>query len=611
MYTHLNGAHGRIPLGQFKIGRIALDRQPHLTNQVVGDPHIHEQEWARRMGMVAFAGHPLVVNDKVVGVIALFARHELPDAVVGALASVADHIALGLERHRNAVALVEAEERMRFALQATGAGVWDMDHQSGVLRWSPLLEAQYGLAPGSFGGTVDAFLERIHPDDRQSVVDTIAGAVTAGSDFTLRFRTVWPDGSLHWISGIGREYSGSDGKPRRGLGISFDVTDRHQLEEQYLQAQKMEAVGRLAGGVAHDFNNLLTAILGYCELLLPAFGPGDPRRADLEEIQKAGTSAAGLTRQLLTFSRKQVIEPTVLDLNLVVADMLGMIGRLIGEDVTVAFERHQGAALVKADRGQIEQVVMNLAVNARDAMRNGGVLGISIAGVDIDERDAATGAGVKPGAFVVLAVTDTGTGMSPEVQAHLFEPFFTTKAVGKGTGLGLATVHGIVTQNGGVIDVDSAPGRGTSFHVYFPQASDVRAAGTEDAPPDAQPGALPITLLLVDDSASLRQLATRVLQRDGARVLAAADAEEAKRLFEQNPSIELLVTDVVMPGESGPELALQLLRLRPTLRVLYMSGYTEAAIIDKGIPRPGIAFLPKPFTGRTLRSKIREVLARP
>ena len=290
----------------------------------------------------------------------------------------------------------------------------------------------------------------------------------SGADFSMQNRAIWPDGTVRWLSGAGRIHLGEHGEPVRGVGISLDVTERRTLEEQYQQAQKMEAIGRLAGGVAHDFNNLLTVILGYCELLLADLDPDDPRQADIAEIQKAGTSAAGLTRQLLAFSRKQIIEPTLLDLNVVVADMRAMLGRLIGEDVKVVLGLRPELALVKADRGQVEQIVMNLAVNARDAMPRGGTLTIETANVELDEHYAKTHLAVKPGPYVVLTVTDTGTGMTPEVQARLFEPFFTTKELGKGTGLGLATVHGIVTRSGGSVNVYSEVGRGTSFKVYFP-----------------------------------------------------------------------------------------------------------------------------------------------
>ncbi|HST06802.1 MAG TPA: PAS domain S-box protein, partial [Gemmatimonadaceae bacterium] len=469
LYTHLNGTHGRVPVGQFKIGRIARDRKPHLTDTVVGDPEVSDQQWARREGMVAFAGHPLIVGDRVVGVMALFAQHALSESAMSALASVADHVALGIERHRNSDALRTAEARMRFALQNANVGIWDMDYTTGVLRWSEIIEAHYGLKSGTFGGTFEAFIERIHPDDRPSVLETVGKAMKAGSDFSPLNRTIWPDGTVRWLSGAGRIHLDEHGEPARAVGISLDVTERRTLEEQYQQAQKMEAIGRLAGGVAHDFNNLLTVILGYCELLLADCQPNDPHYADIAEIQTAGERAGGLTRQLLAFSRKQIIEPTLLDLNKVVGNLRPMLGRLIGEDVNVSLTLLPDLAPVTADGGQIEQIVMNLAVNARDAMPKGGTLTIETANVELDEHYAETHRGVKPGPYVALTVTDTGTGMTPQVQARLFEPFFTTKEPGKGTGLGMATVYGIVTRCGGSIGVYSEIGRGTSFNVYFPR----------------------------------------------------------------------------------------------------------------------------------------------
>ena len=498
------------------------------------------------------------------------------------------------ERTHAVEALRTAEERMRFALQNADVGIWDVDYHTGAHRWSETLEAHYGLRPGTFGGTFEAFVARIHPDDRQSVLETFGKAMKSGADFSFQNRSVWPDGAVRWLTGAGRILLGEHGEPVRGVGISLDVTDRHMLEEQFQQAQKMEAIGRLASGVAHDFNNLLTAILGYSELLLVDLDPSDPRQADIKEIQKAGESAARLTRQLLALSRKQVIEPTLLDLNVVVTDMRAMMGRLIGEDVKIVLALRPELGCVKADRGQVEQIVLNLAVNARDAMPTGGTLTIETANVELD------------GPWVVLRVSDTGSGMSPEVQARLFEPFFTTKEVGKGTGLGLATVHSIVKQSGGSINVDSEVGSGTSFEMSFPRAD--LAEGSAQARPLAQTRAGAQTVLVVEDAEGLRALARRLLERQGYRVLVAASADEALRLFDRNPSIDVLLTDVVMPGASGAELTRRLIEQRPALKVIYMSGYTEETIVHQGVLNPGIAFLHKPFTSETLGRKVREVL---
>jgi PAS domain S-box-containing protein len=609
LYTHVNGPHGRVALGQFKIGRIAQDRQAHLTNDVIGDPQVSDQEWARREGMVAFAGHPLVVDGRVVGVMALFARHALSDAVISAMASVADHIALGIERHRSADALRTAEERMRFALESARVGIWDMDYTTGEHRWSETVESQYGVPRGTFGGTFEAFVERIHPDDRESVLETVGTAMKSGADFSTEHRVIWPDGTVRWLSGAGRVLLGEHGEPVRAVGITQDVTERHTLEERYRQAQKMEAIGRLAGGVAHDFNNLLTVILGYCELLLTDLDPNDPRHRDMEEIQKAGARAAGLTRQLLAFSRKQIVEQTQLDLNDVMIDMRAMLGRLLREDVKLMLGLRPELAPVTADRGQVEQIVMNLAVNAQDAMPRGGTLTLETTNVELDEHFAKSHPGVRPGQYVVLTVTDTGTGITPQVQARLFEPFFTTKEVGRGTGLGLATVLAIVTQSGGCVNVHSEVGKGSSFSVYFPRA-DAAEMAAETPSLVLRPYGGTETVLVVEDADGVPELTRRLLQRQGYTVLVAEKAEEAFQLFEQNPSIDLVLADVIMPGVSGPELASRLVERRPGLKVIYMSGYTDEAIAQHGVLKPGIAFLHKPFTSEALGRKIREVLDR-
>jgi two-component system cell cycle sensor histidine kinase/response regulator CckA len=513
------------------------------------------------------------------------------------------------ERTRAIEADRAAEERTRFALQSANVGTWDMDYTTGVLQWSNVLEAHYGLQPGTFAGTFPAFIERIHPDDRESVTQSLEQAAASGTDFSALHRTIWPDGSVHWLSCAGRIHLGPEGTPARGVGISLDVTERRTLEEQYQQAQKMEAVGRLAGGVAHDFNNLLTVILGYCELLLADPIPNAARRSDMEEIQKAGERAAGLTRQLLAFSRKQIVEPTLLDVNGIVTGMMEMLKRLIGEDMKIVLGLSPGLALVTADRGQLEQIVMNLAVNARDAMPVGGTLRIETANVEFDENYTSSHIALKRGSYIVLSVTDTGIGMTAEVQARLFEPFFTTKEAGRGTGLGLATVHGIVTQAGGGVTVDSEWGRGTSLKVYLPMAS--RAQGIVDAPlPVARPAAIGQTILVVEDEGGLRELTRRLLRSQGFNVLVAANAEEALAVVRQNSVIDVVLTDVVMPGASGPQLSRQLFETRPELRIVYMSGYTEDSIVHHGVLDPGIDFLHKPFSSDSLGRKLREVLDR-
>ncbi|HXM37540.1 MAG TPA: PAS domain S-box protein [Gemmatimonadales bacterium] len=399
-----------------------------------------------------------------------------------------------------------------------------------------------------------------------------------------------------------------DGHLVRVWGTQRDVTDQRHLEEQFRQSQKMEAVGQLAGGIAHDFNNLLTAILGNSQLLLRDLPPGDAKRGDVEEIRKASERAAALTRQLLAYSRRQMLQPEVLDLNLVVADMDRMLRRLIGEHIALVTVPAPDLGRVRADPNQIEQVIVNLAVNARDAMPNGGKLTIETSNVELDEAFTQAHLGAVAGRYAMVAVTDTGAGMDAGVRAHLFEPFFTTKEVGKGTGLGLATVYGIVKQSGGYISVYTEPGQGSSFKVYLPRIEAEPSAAAVGAA-KAGPARGSETVLVVEDEAAVLKLSHRALEAQGYTVLAAADGADALRIVERHGgTIDLLLTDVVMPGLSGRDLADQLQVRRPGIRVLYMSGYPGDAVVQHGTLPPGSAFLQKPFSPDTLARKVRDVL---
>jgi CheY-like chemotaxis protein len=369
----------------------------------------------------------------------------------------------------------------------------------------------------------------------------------------------------------------------------------------------MEAVGQLAGGIAHDFNNLLTAILGNTQLLLRDLPPGDTKRQDVEEIRKASERAASLTRQLLAYSRRQMLQPEILDLNVVVAEMDRMLRRLIGEHIALNTVLAPELGRVRADPNQIEQVIVNLAVNARDAMPDGGKLTIETANMELDESFAQAHLGAVPGHYAMVAVTDTGSGMDASVRAHLFEPFFTTKEVGKGTGLGLATVYGIVKQSDGYISVYSEPGRGSSFKVYLPRIQTPQSAATASGKDRLDRGTE--TILVVEDEAAVLALSRRALEMQGYVVLAAADPAAAIRVVERHGGmIHLLLTDVVMPGLSGRELADRLIARRPGLRVLYMSGYPGDAVVQHGALPVGSAFLQKPFSPDGLARKVRDVL---
>jgi two-component system cell cycle sensor histidine kinase/response regulator CckA len=435
----------------------------------------------------------------------------------------------------------------------------------------------------------------------------------AGTRFETEYRAALADGQPRHFEEFAPQYGQwievRVVPDREGFGITYrDVTRRHELEEQLRQSQKMEAIGRLAGGIAHDFNNLLTAIIGYAELLAD-IGLTGSARASLEAIRGAADRAAMLTGQLLAFSRRQILDPTVLDANDAVADIGGLIQRLVGEDVTFQALSSAEPARIRIDASQLDQILVNLAVNARDAMPDGGSLTIEVADVELDATYAATHPEVTPGQYVMIAVSDTGIGMMPDVQARIFEPFFTTKGLGLGTGLGLATVFGIVKQSGGGIGVYSELGRGTVLKVYLPR---VHEAADPERP--TEPGTIDIngteTILVAEDEDAVRDIAVTGLRRYGYQVLAAPSGEEALQIAEHHDGpIHLLVTDVVMRGMNGRQLSNALGLDRPLVRTLFVSGYTEDTIVHHGVLDPGISFLAKPFTPAVLARRVREALS--
>lgn len=732
MYTHLDGPHGRIPVGQFKIGRIAHERKPYLSNTVGDDPHVSDKEWVRREGMVAFAGYPLLTDNRVAGVMAVFSRHPLTNFALQAMSSIADVLAIGIERSKSEQSLHSREELLRGAFDYTNLAtaitdiskrfirvnaafsqlfgytedemltmsmadithpedlaasyaereilltgenkaiqiemrylckdkhiIWGLTNVSlvrdavgkpvsyvcqvhdirerkrteeglrlrdraiqavseGILITdasqpdypiifaSPGFERITGYSASEAVGRGNGFLQG--PETDKNSLAELQEAIQAGCHCSVELVNYRKDGTPFWNAISMSPVRNDQGELTHFVGVHADVTARRALEEQFRQAQKMEAIGRLAGGVAHDFNNLLTVINGYSDLIQSQLPQDSPVLGLVREIGEAGQRAASLTQQLLAFSRKQVLEPKVLNLNTVVNDTSRLLKRLIGEDIDLDTALNPSIGLVRADPGQIEQILINLSVNARDAMPQGGKLTIETANAELDESYVQAFQDLRPGSYVMMAIADTGTGMDEQTKSRIFEPFFTTKGVGKGTGLGLATVFGIVKQSGGHINVYSEPGYGATFKVYLPKVEDqVTASKTLRAHRQAPQGNE--TILLVEDEPALLALSRHILHKQGYKVLEATQGEKAIKIAEQHEGkIHLLVTDVVMPGMSGRQIAERITVQRPEIKVLYLSGYTNDAVVRHGVLQSDTAFLQKPYTPSTLAQKVREVL---
>ncbi len=796
LYTHLTGEHSRVQLGQLKIGLIAQERRPHLTNDVLHDPRIGDREWARREGMVAFAGHPLIVEDRLVGVVAMFARQPLSEIAAKSLASVADMIALGIERKRSEESLARARRMLEGLFEFAPDAIVVVSAAGLIASLNRQAEAVFGysrqelvdkpvewLIPQRFRaqhvGHRESYMANpharpmgarlqligLHKDGREFPVDVMLSPLQLEHDTlvisvirditdrkraeeelrdkTSRLQTItdamsaflqsgnWREASIlllrgalrqteseygfvgvvvdgptlrvvvhegiQWDATVNREFyeksvksylecgyidftnfknlfgqvitSGlavlcnepgidirSAGPPpghpplHNFLGVpsilaskvvgmigvanrpggysaaeqgklevlcqiagvlyeSFRRLERESvLQEQLRQSQKIEAVGRLAGGVAHDFNNLLTVIMGYTHFILDGMLPENPMREHAEVIKATTQRATALTRQLLAFSRRQVLQPTVLQLNSIVGDMEKMLRRLIGENVSLVSVLHPALGRIMADSGQIEQVIMNLVVNARDAMPDGGKLIVETMNVDLDQAYARQHAGVQPGPYVMLAVSDTGCGMDAETQSHIFEPFFTTKGPDKGTGLGLATVYGIVQQSAGSIWVYSEPGRGTSFRIYLPRVDGPVESKEHGAAVTASPRGSE-TILLVEDDEQVRKLVCTILRNYGYKVLEASAGAEALQICDRNEGpIHLLMTDMIMPRMSGKELAQRITQVRPEIRVLFMSGYTDNHIATHGTIDKDVALIQKPFSETDMLKTVRIIL---
>jgi two-component system, cell cycle sensor histidine kinase and response regulator CckA len=673
------------------------------------------------------------------------------DIVITLLATdtIAAILALVFIQHRNQIErdrqaeLRASQERLKLALDAARMGTWNWDAQTNTITWSEQFEQVFGLQPGTFGGTYEAYLALLHPEDR-AYVDRVVTDVLAGrnTNYALEHRIIVPDGDTRWLEGRGQVYWDASGAPLRMTGTITDITDRkradaalraseeryraisevasdyafaywvgadgsavlewvtdaftrltgyavenmrtlaqwsatvypddrellsqqHQrmlagqpdsteyrivasdgrllwlrisvrpvwdaaqgrvvrvygaaqditrlkhLEQQLTHAQKMEAIGRLAGGIAHDFNNILTVILGNINMMIEELDPTHPLHRDAEQVQQAAERAARLTRQLLAFSRQQVLQPQVLGPNTLITGIEQMLRRLIGEDIQLVTRLALDLGAVRADPGQLEQVILNLAVNARDVMPDGGTMVIETANVELDAAYPREHVGTVSGPYIMLAISDTGYGMDAATQAHMFEPFFTTKGLGKGTGLGLSTVHGIVTQSGGHIWVYSEPGHGATFKIYLPRIEEIDELPTS-APTAAELPHGTGTILLVEDDAQVRALVGRVLCARGYQVLDTAEGPAALQIAAQHPgAIDLLLTDMIMPGGlSGRQVAEQVLAHCPAARVLYMSGYPDSVLAQHQLIAPNQVVLQKPFTPEVLAQTVWEVLQR-
>jgi len=539
-----------------------------------------------------------------------FSKEEIEQKVAE---RTADLTRENLERRQAEERLRKSQGQLAQAQHIAHLGSWEWDLVENMVRWSEETQRLYGRPTEDANYTPDAAMAHVHPEDRTRLRKVLAEAIISRQPFTCVYRVLLEDDDVRVMQTRGEAMVNDRGEAIKLYGVVQDITEATRAQEalsrseaQLRQSQKMEAVGRLAGGVAHDFNNLLTVIGGYCEISLQSLTGQHPLQRNIVEIQKASERASSLTGQLLAFSRKQVLQPRVFQVNDVVQSMEKMLQRLIGEDVELSISYGAGLGHVEADPGQIEQVVMNLAVNARDAMPRGGKLTISTANVTVDQKTSFRKRTLEVGDYVMLAVSDNGVGMTEEVKSHLFEPFFTTKGLGKGTGLGLATCYGIISQSGGDIRVYSEPNEGTVFKIYLPR-TDREPMSAANMEPQVLPGGSE-SILVVEDDAAVRRLAVTILRGRGYQIQECNNAFEALELLRKDVHFDLVLSDVIMPRMSGKELSDRIKQQFPRTKVLLMSGYTDDALAHHNVLDEGLFFLEKPFSPSRLARKVREVI---
>jgi PAS domain S-box-containing protein len=626
-------------------GTAAYRKQPVIVSDIATDPlWANVRDIALHHGLRACWSTPIASQDGIVrGTFAIYYREpRTPDPEHLQLITHATHLAgIAIEHDRAKAELRAAEARYRTLVERLPAITYIAELGAGG-PWhyvSPQIETMLGFSPAEWLSDPMSWMNHIHPDDREIALAAEKLFQETHELFHAEYRMCARDGRLLWFRDEGVLLQQNDGQALLMQGVLYDITERKRLEDQLRHSQKMEAVGQLAGGVAHDFNNLLMLIQAHNEHLRDRLDADDAARKDALAIENAVTRAASLTGQLLAFSRKQVLRPKVLDLNAVLADVAKMLHRLIGENIEVRVIPARSLGRVKADPGQMEQVILNLAVNSRDAMPAGGRLTIATQNVELDENDSRKHEGAPPGKYVMLAVGDTGSGMDTETQAHMFEPFFTTKAPGKGTGLGLATVYGVVKHSDGWIWVDSEPGRGTTFQIYLPRVDEPAVeesvvdecqsekiqvklsaeasrnqeeSASENVPSLAAAPKGTETVLVVEDQDGIRDIVRESLRRNGYNVLIAVDGNQALEMANAYPDpIHLLVTDLVMPNIGGRELAQRLTPLRPRMKVLFMSGYSEHSALEIEAAGQAATILQKPFSLDALARNVRRVLDEP
>jgi PAS domain S-box-containing protein len=509
--------------------------------------------------------------------------------------------------------LGRSKEALDLANEAAGLGTWDHNLMTGELHLDQRAKALLGFPPEA-PASYRAWTAAIHPDDLPAAEELLERALHERQPFSTEYRVIWPDGSLHWLAVIGRgSYSPNAGKPLRMRGILLDMTERKRTEERMQEVMRLEAIGRLAGGIAHDLNNMLVAILGFSDLLAQSMAADDPRLDDVRQISDAAERSAELTRQLLAFARRELIQPRKLDLNATVRYAAGMLRPVLGENIGLDLQLSPDLGPIHADPGRVEQILMNLVLNSRDAMPRGGRVLVETSGVVLESDNPAwqqQPETPRTGRYAMLAVTDTGHGMDPDTLQHIWEPFFTTKPTGTGTGLGLAVVYGSVKQSGGFVWVDSEVGRGTVVRVYWPVMVQQSEQVSElPAPKAAERGRE--TVLVVEDERVVRALMVRSLAGLGYHCLEAGNAEEALLVLQREKHIDIVITDVVMPGTSGGDLGLLLADRYPSLPVLYTSGFADSDVVRRGLLDASRPFLQKPFSPRDLARKVREVLESP